>query len=117
MDEPRTHTVLEGETAIATLAVTDEDAPASAFTWSLRGARDSGAFAITTDGALSFLAAKDYESPTMLAATETYALTVQVSDGQQSGTADLSVTLSNRNEAPAANAGADQDGIAGAARR
>ena len=115
VDEPRTHTVLEGETAIATLAATDEDTSASAFTWSIRGGADSGALAITTEGALSFLAAKDYESPDDVGGDGTYALTVQVSDGKQSGTADLSVTLSNRNEAPAANAGADQDGIEGGA--
>ena len=115
VDEPRTHTVLEGETAVATLAVTDEDTSASALTWSIREGADGGAFAITTDGALSFLAAKDYESPDDVGGDGTYALTVQVSDGKQSGTADLSVTLSNRNEAPSANAGADQDGIAGGA--
>ena len=115
VDEPRTHTVLEGETAITTLAATDEDTSASELTWSIRGGADSGAFSITTVGALSFLAAKDFESPDDVGGDGTYAVTVQVSDGKQSGTADLSVTLSNRNEAPSANAGADQDGIAGGA--
>ena len=115
VEEPRTHTVLEGETAVITLAATDEDTSASALTWSIREGADSGAFAITTDGALSFLAAKDFESPDDVGGDGTYALTVQVSDGKQSGTADLSVTLANRNEAPTANAGADQDGIEGGA--
>ena len=115
VDEPRTYTVLEGETAVATLTATDEDTSAPAFTWSIPGGADSGAFAITTAGALSFLAAKDFESPDDVGGDGTYAVTVQVSDGKQSGTADLSVTLSNRNEAPSANAGADQDGIAGGA--
>ena len=115
VDESRTHTVLEGETAITTLAATDEDTSASVLTWSIRGGADSGAFAITTDGALSFLAAKDFESPDDVGGDGTYVLTVQVSDGKQNGTADLSVTLSNRNEAPSANAGADHDGIAGGA--
>jgi hypothetical protein len=64
---------------------------------------------------LAFASAKDFESPDDVGGDGTYALTVQVSDGKQSGTADLSVTLSNRNEAPSANAGADQDGIASGA--
>ena len=63
VDDPRTYTVLEGETAVATLTATDEDTSAQAFTWSIPGGADSGAFAITTAGALSFLAAKDFESP------------------------------------------------------
>ena len=113
VDEPRTHTVLEGETAITTLAATDEDTSASLVTWSIRGGADSDAFALTSAGVLAFTSAKDFESPDDAGGDGTYALTVQVSDGKQNGTADLSVTLSNRNEAPTANAGADQDGIEG----
>ena len=113
VDEPRTYTVLEGETAVATLTATDEDTSAQAFSWSITGGADSDAFAITTAGVLAFTSAKDFESPDDAGGDGTYAVTVQVSDGKQSGTADLSVTLSNRNEAPTANAGADQDGIEG----
>ena len=115
VDEPRTHTVLEGETAIATLAATDEDTSAGELTWSLAGGADQGSFTLSSAGVLAFASARDYESPDDVGGDGTYALTVQVSDGKQSGTADLSVTLSNRNEAPAANAGADQDGIEGGA--
>ena len=115
VDEPRTHTVLEGETAIATLAATDEDTSAGELTWSVAGGADQGSFTLSSAGVLAFASARDYESPDDVGGDGTYALTVQVSDGKQSGTADLSVTLSNRNEAPAANAGADQDGIEGGA--
>ena len=115
VDEPRTHTVLEGETAIATLAATDEDTSAGELTWSLAGGADQGSFTLSSAGVLAFASARDYESPDDVGGDGTYALTVQVSDGKQSGTADLSVTLSNRNEAPSANAGADQDGIEGGA--
>ena len=109
---PTTHAVLEGETAVATLAATDADSPASALGWSITGGSDRGAFAITRDGALSFRAAKDYESPDDTGGDAIYEVTVQVSDGRNSGSADLSVTLANRNEAPTADAGADQDEIA-----
>ena len=109
---PTTHAVLEGETAVATLAATDADSPASALGWSITGGSDRGAFAITRVGALSFRAAKDYESPDDTGGDGIYEVTVQVSDGHNSGSADLSVTLANRNEAPAADAGADQDEIA-----
>ena len=115
VDEPRTYTVLEGETAITTLAATDEDTSAGDLTWSLAGGADQGSFTLSSAGVLAFAAAKDFESPDDVGGDGTYALTVEVSDGKQSGTADLSVTLSNRNEAPTANAGADQDGIAGGA--
>ena len=41
----------------------------------------------------------------------TYDLTVQVSAGTDDATAGISVMLSNRNEAPTANAGADPAGV------
>ena len=108
-------TVMEGETAVGTLTATDEDTSAGELTWALAGGADQGRFTLSAAGVLAFASAKDYESPDDVGGDGTYALTVQVSDGKQSGTADLSVTLSNRNEAPSANAGADQDGIEGGA--
>ena len=110
-----TFTVMEGETAVGTLTATDEDTSAGDLTWSLAGGADQGSFTLSSAGVLAFASAKDFESPDDVGGDGTYALTVQVSDGKQSGTADLSVTLSNRNEAPSANAGADQDGIASGA--
>ena len=110
-----TFTVMEGETAVGTLTATDEDTSAGDLTWSLAGGADQGSFTLSSAGVLAFAAAKDFESPDDVGGDGTYALTVEVSDGKQSGTAELSVTLSNRNEAPTANAGADQDGIAGGA--
>ena len=110
-----TFTVMEGATAVGTLTATDEDTSAGELTWSLAGGADQGRFTLSAAGVLAFASAKDYESPDDVGGDGTYALTVQVSDGKQSGTADLSVTLSNRNEAPSANAGADQDGIEGGA--
>ena len=105
-------TVAEGATAVGTLTATDTDTDADDLTWSITGGADQTKFAITAAGALSFRAAKDYESPDDTGSDGSYAVTVQVSDGAQTGTADLTVTLSNVNEAPTANAGTDQTGVA-----
>ena len=105
-------TVAEGATAVGTLTATDTDTDADDLTWSITGGADQAKFAITTAGVLSFKAAKDYESPDDTGSDGSYAVTVQVSDGAQTGTADLTVTLSNVNEAPTANAGTDQTGVA-----
>ena len=69
--------------------------------------RDSGHFALSANGVLAFGAAKDYEAPDDAGGEGTYSLTVQVSDGTDDATAVISVALSNRNEAPTADAGAD----------
>ena len=112
---PTAFTVLEGETTVGTLMATDEDTAAADLIWSLTGGADRGAFALTTDGALSLPGAKDFEAPDDANGDGTYEVAVQVSDGGQSATADINVTLSDRNEAPAADAGSDQAGVEGRA--
>ena len=106
--------VAENETAVATLAATDADTPAADLSWTLNGGADRAAFALTETGALSFVQPKDFESPDDADADGSYQVTVQVSDGGNAATANLTVTLTDVNEAPAANAGADQAGIPGA---
>ena len=105
-------TVAEGATAVATLTATDADTGAESLTWSIPGGADAPKFAITTDGALSFAAAKDFENPDDSGGDGTYEVTVQVSDGVRSSTADLRVTLIDVNEAPTADAGNDQGDVA-----
>ena len=105
-------TVAEGATAVATLTATDADTGAESLTWSIPGGADAPKFAITTDGALSFTAAKDFENPDDSGGDGTYEVTVQVSDGVRSSTADLRVTLIDVNEAPTADAGNDQQDVA-----
>ena len=108
-------TVVEGETAVATLTATDTDTPAADLQWSIpsgtAGGTDGGKFAITSGGALSFASAKDYEAPDDADNNGVYQVTVQVGAGLNTAAAELTVTLSNRNEAPVANAGEDQTGI------
>ena len=102
----------EGATQVATLRATDGDTPAANLTWSISGGDDEAKFAVTAAGALSFAAAKDYETPDDAGADGVYEVTVQVSDGGRTDSADLTVTLTNVNEAPTADAGANQENVA-----
>ena len=111
VDGPTSFTIVEGDTAVWTLTATDTDTPASDLVWSTAGGADSGHFTLSENGVLAFTAEKDYEAPDDADTDGTYQLTVQVSDGREEATADVSVLLSNRNEAPTANAGADQSGV------
>ncbi len=105
----RSFTVVEGDSAVAALSATDADTPEAALTWSIppgpAGGTDGTKFALTGGGVLSFGEAKDYEDPDDADTDGVYAVTVQVSDGGLTATADLTVSLSNRNEPPVADAG------------
>ena len=90
---------------------TDADTPAADLVWSPAGGADSGHFTLDERGVLRFAVPKDYEAPDDAGRDGIYELTVQVSDGTDAATAALRVALANRNEAPTANAGADQSGV------
>ena len=108
-------TAAENQTAVATLTATDADTPDADLTWSIpaddAGGVDGGKFTLSSAGVLAFASAKDFENPDDADTNGSYAVTVAVSDGDQTDTADLTVTLTNANEAPTADAGADQTGI------
>ena len=74
-------------------------------------ARTGGKFTITAGGELAFVTAKDFEDPDDADTDGSYRVTVQVSDGRRRDREALTVTLSNRNEAPTAEAGADRQEI------
>ena len=109
-------TAAENQTAVATLTATDADTSDANLTWSIpsgpAGGADAGKFTLSADGALAFASAKDFENPDDADTNGSYAVTVEVGDGALTDTADLTVTLTDANEAPTANAGADQTGIA-----
>ena len=109
-------TVAEGETSVATLTATDVDTNASDLAWSIpsgaAGGSDAGRFTLTSAGGLSFASAKDFEAPDDADGDGTYRVSVKVSDGGRDDPAELAVALANRNEAPTADAGADQAGMA-----
>ena len=74
--------VAENTTAVMTVTATDADLPAQTLSYSISGGADAAQFAINAStGALSFVAAPDYESPTDADANNVYDVTVQVSDG------------------------------------
>ena len=91
--------VPENETAVATLTASDDDTPIADLTWTIPSGADGGAdadhFTLSEGGILAFIAAKDYEAPDDVGADGTYEVTVQVSDGTETDSADLVVTLEN----------------------
>ena len=109
-------TVAEGTTAVATLTATDADTQTADLSWSIpsdaAGGADRDHFTLSSIGVLAFAATKDFEVPDDADQDGIHQVTVQVSDGERTDTAGLTVTLTNVNEAPAANAGADQEDIA-----
>ena len=113
-------TVAEGETAVAALAASDTGTGATV-SWSIpavaEGGADGAAFALTSEGMLSLVAAKDFEAPDDADGDGTYEVTVAAAvpassmAGAQSATAALLVTLSDVNEAPVAQASASAERV------
>ena len=99
-----TASVAENSTAVLTLAATDVDA-SDTETWSVESGDDGSKFTINqTTGELTFTNAPDFETPTDVGDTamnNTYVVTVKVADsGGLSDTHELTVTVTNVNEAP-----------------
>ena len=84
---------------VATLSATDPDTASDLLVWSiptgLAGGADADEFTLSSSGVLTFEAGKDYESPDDADADGTYGVVVQVSDGVDTDTAELEVTLEN----------------------
>ena len=90
-----TFTIDEGTTAVAKLTATDGDTDEGDLEWSKTGGADADEFTLSVDGGLVFAAANDFEDPDDHDADGVYEVSVQVSDGSSTDSADLSVTLSN----------------------
>ena len=103
--------VAEGSTSVATLSADDVDTATADLTWTISGGTDASEFSLTTTGVLSFASSRDFETPDDANGDGVYEVTVQVSDGGRTDSADLTVTLTNVNEAPTADAGADQENV------
>jgi hypothetical protein len=81
-----TASVAENTTAVLTVTATDADLPAQTLSFSIVGGADAAKFSINSStGALSFVTAPNYESPTD-AGGNNVDVTVQVSDGQAAPT-------------------------------
>ena len=90
-----TFTVDEGTTAVETLTAKDQDSTAADLEWSKAGGADADHFTLSAAGELAFAAAPDYENPGDADGDNLYEVTVQVSDGDNTDTADIRVTLQN----------------------
>ncbi|MFC4991465.1 cadherin domain-containing protein [Rubritalea tangerina] len=83
-------------TLVASVVGTDVDAGTS-LSYSIVSGNVGGAFSIASNGEITTASGLDYET------TASYNLTVEVSDGVLSDTAQVFVNVSNVNEAPVAN--------------
>ncbi|MBL8451961.1 MAG: cadherin domain-containing protein, partial [Zoogloea sp.] len=89
----------ENTLAVTTVTATDADLPAPTLTYTIIGGADSARFSLNSStGQLSFVAAPNYESPTDAGANNVYDVTVQVSDGTNTDTQAISVTITPVND-------------------
>ena len=99
--------VLEGESSMnyaengaeAVASYTAADPEGSEITWTLSG-NDMSAFSIS-DGVLTFAAPPDYEDPADADTDNEYLVTIEASDGNNTGTLEVTVTVTDENEPPA----------------
>ena len=75
------------------------DPEGETITWEDPTGADGSLFEITSGGKLSFKTAPDFESPGSAAGTNVYQVTVNASDGTNTGSLDVTVTVVNSNEA------------------
>ena len=87
--------VEEGSTAVATYSAAGPNADMAV--WSVSG-DDAGAFSIS-GGELTFASAPDFEAPTDADGDNMYVVTVEADDGTYSDTREVTVTVTNMEEA------------------
>ena len=87
--------VSEGTTGVTTLTATDTDTATADLTWSKTGGADADKFNLSSAGLLAFASAKDFENPDDDDTDGSYQVTVEVSDGANTDSADLVITLEN----------------------
>ena len=85
--------LLEGDTAIATLSAADSDNDTLSF--SITGGADEALFTLSEASVLSFIEAPDYETALDANEDNDYEVTVQVSDGSLSDTSALVITVTD----------------------
>ena len=84
--------VLENSTSL--FSVSSQDADGDSLTYSLSG-DDASLFNISEAGAVTFISAPDYESPSDQGANNTYNLTISVSDGTDSASTSVAIQVQN----------------------
>ena len=90
--------IAENSTAVTTVTASDAD-PGATLTYSIAGGADAAKFSIdATTGALSFVSAPDHETPTDAGGNNVYDVVVQVSDGTNTDSQAMAVTVTNVND-------------------
>jgi hypothetical protein len=93
--------VAENTSAVTTVVGTDADLPTPTLSYSISGGADAGRFAIdASTGALSFVAAPNFEAPSDSDGNNVYQVIVRASDGTFAATQTIAVAVTNVNEAP-----------------
>ena len=91
--------VAENSTAITTVAANDSDG--DSFSFALVSTADSSLFTLDpTSGVLSFNQAPDFENPADDNTDNTYELKLSVDDGANTTTQEITITVTNIDEAP-----------------
>jgi len=93
LTDPGAITLLEGGTAVATIAGTDSEN--DSLTFALSSGDDESLFSMSSSGELSFITAPDFEVPSDAGGNNVYEVTVQVSDGTLSDTQALTITITD----------------------
>ena len=93
-------------TVLQTYSATDPEGVHTTFTWSLAGT-DSGDFEISNAGALTFKNVPNFDSPADSDGDNVYNVQVRAEDATKTGRLDVSVTVTNVNEAPTTPTGKD----------
>ena len=97
-DTPAAFAVDEGALAVGAVVATDPEG--EAVSYAVAGGADAALFAIdAATGALSFAAAPDFEAPADAGADNVYDVVVEASDGTQSATQAIAVTVADVDEA------------------
>lgn len=97
--------VVENSTNVTTVTATDADA-ASTLSYILSGA-DASKFMISPTGVISFVTAPNFEAPTDVGGNNVYDVTLSVSDGVNTDSQALSISVTNINDvAPTINSNA-----------
>ena len=91
-----TFTIAENSTIVGNVTATDADLPAQAILFSITGGADQSRFTISNGGALSFVTAPNFESPTDVGANNVYEVEVSANDGNGGvATKNITVTVTN----------------------
>jgi trimeric autotransporter adhesin len=89
----------EGQTAVTQVQAEDADLPAETLHYTVAGGADAARFTIDgVTGVLRFVAAPDHEAPSDVGADNVYDVVVSVSDGVQTDTQAVAVTVTAVND-------------------